>query len=196
MINVNQLSDIYPFHGTSVSQLDKSERLGLDDMLLVSIDGESKSVGYGQLLDHLYRDVIRHKLSVGTMAFEGKGSFSLTSHNHDGRYNKLEIPNRGSGAYTLLSVTSISSDGNSIMTRVRSPRYISPAPPEPAPGTVKFVYSNKRTYGQNSPYSNLSSLIAAKQFDGWVYADTSYPGIVFKSVDPNRQLSSDVVSSL
>ena len=80
--------------GKHVCELEETSKLFKNDLLLVSqlssdLAWTSRKISFKDLKSQLLKDLVA-ALELGTMAYEDKDHWALTSHNHDGAYNKVE----------------------------------------------------------------------------------------------------------
>ena len=163
LMQVNYLSSVN-FNGCSTSQFYNQKKMLDDDLLICTVDGESKNIEYKTLRDQIFNDIHNTILSVKSMAYRDKTSYALSSHNHGYLYNKLEITkDQDVGNIELFRLENSYAAKSKQINNISATQIYSEKPKEPKPGTVKFVYGNKKV--KSFPVDN--------QFDGWVYADGS-----------------------
>lgn len=162
-MQINYLSSVN-FNGCSTSQFYNQKKMLDDDLLICTVDGESKNIEYKTLRDQIFNDIHNTILSVKSMAYRDKSSYALSSHNHSYLYNKLEITkDQGKGNVELFRLENSYESKIKQTNNISATQIYSEKPKEPKPGTVKFVYGNKK----------FKSFPIGNQFDGWVYADGS-----------------------
>ena len=157
----------YQPRGKHICELDNASRLFKNDLFLVSQLSsnsnryQSRKCNYAQLKTQLLEDLMK-AFNLGTMAYESKFKYALTSHNHDAMYNLVSWnPNP---AYQIqdedkvsclgkiylstetLQTTDIStnplySEINVEALSINCPKYEVPFPPSPLVGTLRFVSS-------------------------------------------------------
>ena len=116
----------------------------------------SRKVAFTDFKRQLLKDLAAG-LNLGTMAYEDKSHWALTSHNHNAAYNKVEWhpnPEYRRGEVSCLAMIHISTETLTTMDIYHNPKdsavvvedlsvncpvFQSPVPPEPPIGTLRFV---------------------------------------------------------
>lgn len=192
--------------GKHICELEDTSRVFKNDLLMVSqLSGStwtSRKVAFADFKRQLLKDLVAG-LNLGTMAYEDKCRWALTSHNHDAAYNKVEWhpnPEYANSASCLamihistetLTATDIYHNPPKDSTiaiehlSVNCPVFQSPVPPEPLIGTLRFVSvptlqklvdGNQLNVNgtQVDPYDDNNHIRI--DFDGWVFPNgTSIP---------------------
>ena len=152
--------------GKHICELQQAAKLFNNDLFLVSQLSSSspnswvsKKSTYAALKTQLLNDLMG-AFKLGTMAYESKNAYSLTSHNHNGSYNKITwTPNSEYQTTNIekvsclgiiristetLTATDVSSNPQDASIEVSElsincPKFEVPFPPVPLVGTLKFI---------------------------------------------------------
>ena len=172
--NMEDLEDIvsvfnyYQPQGKHICKLDSaSKQLFKNDLFLVSqlSSGgqlyQSRKCNYAQLKSQLVEDLV-NAFNLGTMAYENKFRYALTSHDHNAAYNlvswnpnpKYQIDDEDEVSCLgriflsteMLTTTDVITNPEDFnidkkILSVNCPKYDIPIPPTPLIGTLKFVAS-------------------------------------------------------
>ena len=192
--------------GKHICELEDTSRVFKNDLLIVSqLSGStwtSRKVAFTDFKRQLLKDLAAG-LNLGTMAYEDKSHWALTSHNHNAAYNKVEWhpnPEYRRGEVSCLAMIHISTETLTAMDIYHNPKdsavvvedlsvncpvFQSPVPPEPPIGTLRFVSvptlqklidGNQLNVNgtQVDPYDSNNRI--RTDFDGWVFPNgTSIP---------------------
>ena len=152
--------------GKHICELEDASKMFQNDLLLVSqLSGRSwtsRKTTFARLKTQLLADLVAG-LKLGSMAYEDKFSWALTSHNHNTSYNLVEWhpnpdyrPNTSEEASRTsclavihlsteqLETTDIYSNPSQSNIKIEHlsvnvPKIESPLPPEPLVGTLRFI---------------------------------------------------------
>lgn len=179
IVDIDDIIDVIDYNsprGKNIGQLDDAYKILDNDIFLISQlepseDQEvsnfvSKKITYSDLRRQLLEDIICG-LGVKSMAFEDKRDYSLTSHNHDEIYNRVEwkpnplyygpkksqVSNLGQVVVDFETLTSCDVSSNPAMSQLSTtsayiycpkfygPKFCSPLPSRPLVNTLKFIAS-------------------------------------------------------
>lgn len=155
--------DYYQPSGKHICELEDASKMFHNDLFLVSQlssgsnqNWTSRKATFAHLKTQLLADLVAG-LKLGSMAYEDKYSWALTSHNHDAEYSKVEWhPNSeyqvadvsclavihiSTETLTAVDIYSNPKDGavSAYHLSVNFPIIQSPLPPEPLIGTLRFI---------------------------------------------------------
>lgn len=192
--------DYYEPKGKHICELPSASKMIVNDLFLVSqLSGRawtSRKQTYASLKAKLLEDLLG-AFNLGSMAYESKSRYALTSHNHNGVFNLVSWnPNQryvdGSVEVSCLgkiqistetlTATDISSNPSckhlqAVELSVNCPKYQIPFPPEPTIGTLKFISSKTIQHLVDTNQLNFSGTnvdpyngeTINDEFDGWVF---------------------------
>lgn len=167
-------------HGSRSRDLERQDRIDADTLFAVHRGANTKHSTYDDLSSTAAVSALA-LMKVGTMAFEEKWEYSLSSHDH-GNYTSVSawtLYKTGTATTPIVGTLSVGDvcveglkRGQCTVMSVYVPAIDNPIPEEPAYGTLRFMYSTKSRPAADSNY------ISSADFDGWVYPDGSQPAIV------------------
>ena len=168
--NISDLYDIigveyYELCGKHICELPSANHLEKNELILLTryVNANtlsSMNMTYGQLSDQMFVDVLCG-LHVGSMAYEPKYRYAISSHNHDTIYSRVTYQRNTSNTdVSTIGTLTISTDAlqagcqydnvnhnparkispiPTVVHNINIPKIYVPFPPRPIIGTLKFV---------------------------------------------------------
>lgn len=137
----------------------------------------SESIRYANLSSKIVVDVI-NALGLGSMAHEEKYMYSLSSHNHDKVYSRMEIKDLyadDEAKVLKLADITIRRNGEISTYHLLTPKVQTYQYAEAKKGTLKFVAVNRNVWNLRQYSDGLYNVdVDAEDFDGWVFPNGGY----------------------
>lgn len=155
--------------GNMISQLHAADKILSSDLFLVARGSKSNAISYKDMLTQLSVDLF-DSLSLGSMAWENKYKYSLSSHSHDEMYSKLSVRGTlspGGKRYPIASVKTVADSAamnrDAVETIIYAVDQTVVQQIEPPIGMLKFLYRKSKMTAIDDKF------ISSDNFDGWVY---------------------------